>query len=100
MSRKREPMRRIKEVLRLAQVEGLSDRQIAGAANMKRSTVRDYILRARQAGFDWSRIAEMSDDDLERKLFPPITDGDPRKPIPNMGEIHRELRKKSTTIPV
>lgn len=98
MSRKREPMRRIKEVLRLAQVEGLSDRQIAGAANMKRSTVRDYILRARQAGLAWSCITEMSDDDLERKLFPPITGSEPRKPTPNMGEIHRELHKKSVTL--
>lgn len=98
MSRKREPMRKIKEVLRLAQVEGLSDRQIAGAANMKRSTVRDYLLRAKHADIDWLTIAEMSDEDLERKLFPPFSSNEQRKPVPNMGEIHQELRRKGVTL--
>ena len=50
MSRKRAPMRRIKEVLRLCNLGGLSERGIARATNQKKSTVRDYKIRAITTG--------------------------------------------------
>ena len=64
MSRNREPMRKIKTVLRLAQHEQLSERQIARAAHMRRSTVRDYLARARAAHLTWSDACEMGDAEV------------------------------------
>lgn len=98
MSRKREPMRKIKEVLRLAQLEQLSERQIATAANMKRSTVRDYLARAREADLTWTQVASMDDEMVVRALFPSSDESRGVKVLPDWGYIHKELHHKHVTL--
>ena len=71
MSRKREPVRKIKEVLRLAYLEALSERQIALGANMKKTTVHDYLLRAKRASLTWSDVQSMDDVGIERPQVEP-----------------------------
>jgi transposase len=46
MAKPRLSMRKIKEVLRLSYQCGLSARQVALSANVSRSTVKDYLVRA------------------------------------------------------
>jgi DNA-binding transcriptional regulator LsrR (DeoR family) len=50
MPRPRVAMRRIKEVLRLKQVLGLSDAAVSRGARIARSTVKEYLDRAAAAG--------------------------------------------------
>ncbi len=50
MPRARSDMRRIREVLRLRDEFGASQRQIADACRLPRSTVRDYLDRLRASG--------------------------------------------------
>ena len=52
MPKERLSMRKIKEVLRL-KAERLSDRQIAKSCAIARSTVADYLQRAKVAGLTW-----------------------------------------------
>lgn len=98
MSRKREPVRRIKEVLRLAYLEALSERQIAVGANMKKTTVHDYLLRAKRASVTWSDVQSMDDDGIERLLFPTEAPREVRRVLPDWGHIHTELRRKHVTL--
>ena len=98
MSRKRVTMRRIKEVLRLSSLGGKSERDIARATNLKKSTVRDYLLRARELGITWENSAQMDDGEIEKRLFPSSTQAMRTKVIPDWGIIHRELRRKSVTL--
>ena len=98
MSRKREPVRRIKEVLRLAYLDALSERQIALGANMKKTTVHDYLLRARGALVTWSDVQAMDDDSLERLLFPVEASAEVRRAQPDWGQVHTELRRKHVTL--
>ena len=98
MSRKREPVRRIKEVLRLAYLEALSERQIALGANMKKTTVHDYLLRARRASVTWSDVQAMDDDGLERLLFPAEAPAEVQRAVPDWGTIHTELHRKHVTL--
>lgn len=98
MSRKREPMRKIKTVLRLMHDEQLSERQIARAANMRRSTVRDYLERARAAQLNWSDAREMDDAEVTGLLFPRAGSGTKRKALPDWGKVHTELRHKHVTL--
>jgi transcriptional regulator with XRE-family HTH domain len=63
-------MRRIKEVLRLA-AAGRSQRELAQALGMARSTVAEYLKRAERAGLTWPLAPEWNDVSLERTLFPP-----------------------------
>ena len=62
-------MRRIKEVLRLKQVLGLSDAAVARGARVARSTVRQYLDRAAAAGVSWETAEGLSEEELDRRLF-------------------------------
>ena len=46
-------MRKIKEVLRLRYVCGLSEREIAASCRIAHSTVSNYLKRAEKAGLGW-----------------------------------------------
>jgi transposase len=98
MSRKREPVRRIKEVLRLAYLDALSERQIALGANMKKTTVHDYLLRARRAGVTWADVQAMDDTGLEHLLFPAEATAEVVRAVPDWGTIHTELHRKHVTL--
>jgi transposase len=94
MANRRLPVRKIKEVLRLKHACGLSKREIARSCNVARSTVGDYLMRARAAGLGWPEAAELSDTELEGRLFP--TEHVPssvHRPPPDCEYIYRELRR-------
>jgi len=61
MARKRVSMRKIKDILRLNNA-GLSNRAIARACSIGRETVREYLLRASEAGLSWPLPEELSDE--------------------------------------
>jgi DNA-binding transcriptional regulator LsrR (DeoR family) len=67
---KRVSMRKTQEVLRLYFELKLKQRQVARSANVSQSTVHEYVERFRKAGLSWPLPAEMSESDLERKLYP------------------------------
>lgn len=87
-------MRKIKEVLRLKHEHGLSDRQIALSCGIARSTVSEYLMRARAAGITWP-VTGLDDGSIEARLFPDrrgkAESKEPR-PMPDFAEIHNELR--------
>lgn len=99
MPKERLSMRKIKEVLRLKGQFKFSDRQIAKSCGIARSTVADYLLRARAAGIPWPLPPDLTEQALETRLFPPVpaASGGGR-PLPNWPEVHRELRKKGVTL--
>jgi len=89
-------MRKIKEVLRLKQA-GLSNRAIGRACAIGKETVREYLRRATEAGVGWPLPEGLTEEELDRKLFPhEIRLGGQRRE-PDWAEIHRELRKKGVT---
>ena len=93
MPRKRLPMRKINEVLRL-KAAGLSVREIARSTGAARTTVYEYLVRADGAGLTWPLPDDMDDDALEAKLFPPATaELAERRPLPDWRAVHRELRR-------
>lgn len=96
---KRLPMRKIAEALRL-KAAGLSTRKIAASLNVGQSTISEYLKRADRAGFSWPLPTQVSDIDLERRLFQPFG-GETRHDlvVPDWPTIHNELkRNKSVTL--
>lgn len=92
-------MRKIKEVLRLKWAQGLSNRKIAAACGIGRPTVSEYLRRAEEAGLSWPLPEDLTDTQLEQRLFPPP----PALPaedrgIPDWNHIHRELKHKGVTL--
>lgn len=99
MAQERLSLRKIREVLRLKYVVGLSNRAIARACRVSNSTVGEYVKRAEQAGLAWPLPDELGEEELYRKLFP---EGEKPKlaerPQPDWEEVHRELARKGVTL--
>ena len=70
MAGRRLSMRKIKEVLRLKWENGCSNTQVSKSCNIARSTVREYLRRARDAGLSWPLDPHLDDTALENLLFP------------------------------
>lgn len=86
-------MRKIKEILRLKHTCGLTEREIAQSCNVSRSTVADYLKRAKASGVSWPEAAGLTTVQLEARLFPtlhlpPSAD----RPYPDCEHIYNELR--------
>ena len=93
MANRRLSMRKIKEVLRLSYHGELSARQVAHSLNISRSAVKEYQERAKKAGLIWPLPDTLSEQELERKLFPPpLTVEPPAKPLPDFDYIYQELK--------
>lgn len=92
-------MRKIKEVLRLKWAHKLSNRKIAKSCFISRSTVADYLLRAKLAGLSWPLDPELDDTALENRLFPVTDKSIPAESrMPDMEYLYRELKRKSVTM--
>ncbi len=84
MPAERLPMRKIREVLRLRWSLALTERATARACKAARSTVRDYVQRARAAGLTtWEAANKLGDMELENALFPPSSMPTTRRVLPN-----------------
>ncbi|MGB7297316.1 MAG: IS21 family transposase, partial [Candidatus Aminicenantales bacterium] len=96
MARTRLSMRKIREALRL-KASGLSYRAIARACLIGKETVREYLGRAAEAGLSWPLPEGLSEEDLERRLFPNEPVSVRKESEPDWALVHRELRKKGVT---
>ena len=92
MPRKRLPVRKTTEVLRL-RAAGISARQIARSVGVARITVAEYCRRADAAGVSWPLPDGLDDDALDALLFPPAAPGAER-PVPDWAAVHKELRSR------
>lgn len=91
-------MRKIRDALRLT-ASGLSPRKIAPSLGVGRTTLREYLKRAKLVGLAWPLPDDLSDADLEALLFP--HGGGKRKVVgaePDYAAMHRELRRKGVTL--
>lgn len=97
MPQERAPMRKVREVLRLNGL-GLNKQQIHRSTGLARSTIREYLDRAKLAGVASPAPEELDDEQLERLLF-----GDPSPPatgrvMPDFACVKRELSGKGVTL--
>ena len=91
-------MRKIREALRLRSY-GFSGRQVAQSLGVGRATISEYFRRAGVEGLSWPLPADLSDSDLERRLFS-YAPGEVRDDVsqPDWAYVHAELRRKGVTL--
>ncbi len=98
MPNERLTMRKIKEVLRLKYENALSDSKIANSCCIARSTVADYISKAKRAGITWPIPESIDETELERLLFPLPAHTDPHQRVePDWSYVHQELKHPDVT---
>jgi transposase len=96
MPARRLSMRKIREVLRLKYSLSLKDRQIARSCSIPRSSVANYVFRAKQAGLcAWPLAPDLGDDALDELLFPPVVTkaATPKAAPPDFHWMHEQLRR-------
>jgi transposase len=88
-------MRKTTEVLRL-HAEGLSQRQIAVSAGVGKTTVLEYLARAKEAGISWPLPDGMDGEVLDAALFPAVAAevANRARPVPEWREVHRQLKDR------
>lgn len=77
MGQRKVSMNKLREILRLKEVCGLSLRQVSRAMQLSRPVITDYLARCAELGLGYDKIKDMPDDDLESSLrssVAPITD--------------------------
>ncbi len=70
MPNKRKSMKQIKEMIRLHEQGDLGERGIARALKMSRTSVRKYLLKAKQLGLTLEDIKDMNNEQVEQLLYP------------------------------
>ena len=63
-------MRKTREILRLKFDLNLSDRQVSKSTQVSRPTISDYLRRFAVSGLSWPLPTDMSDSDIDTRLFP------------------------------
>jgi transposase len=94
----RHSMRKVREILRLKHKRKLSDRKIALAIGIARSTVGEYLARAEADGLTWVIAETLGDAEVEARLFRQVGQNEPttRAPI-DFNWVHMELRRAGVT---
>ena len=91
-------MRKVREVLRLKHVLGLSYRKISEATGVGKTQVAEYARRAEAAGIRWPVPEGTGDVELERRLFPVASGGERGRPAIDWPKIQNELKRRGVTL--
>lgn len=92
-------MRKVREVLRLRQDCRRSHSEIAASCTISPATVSDYLRRFRDSGITWAEASQLSDEELESRLFRLKESRVPASRVPiDYAWIHRELRRAGVTL--
>ena len=100
MPAERVSMRRIREILRLKNECGATDRAVARSLGIARSTVALTLDRVTAAGLTWPLPETLSDHVLEALLYADggARQGCRRRSEPDWIQVHRELRRPGVTL--
>ena len=95
-------MRHVREILRLSLDAGLSTRVVGERIGVGSTTVRDTLKRFTRAKFTWPVPPEISDTDLEQRLYgiPGVKPGRRKLPEPDWSVVAREMKRKHVTLQV
>jgi hypothetical protein len=77
----------------------MSDRLIAQSLGIGKTTVGEYVCRAKVIGITWPVPEEIDDAELERRLFTaPSFEERPKRPPLDWPRLHEELKRRGVTL--
>ena len=92
------PMRKIREILRLRWVLRYGVRQTASSVGISTGVVSRTTQRAKAAGLTWAIAEQMSEVELEQRLYGGGTARDTDRVEPDVAWMHAELKRPGMTL--
>jgi len=96
-------MRKVKEILRLKYELGKSQREIKNICGIGKTTVQECLRRAKETGIGWPLPSGMTEEELDRRLFPSVAENPGVKAIKtplSLQYIFEELKRPNVTLSV
>ena len=91
-------MSKIRQTLQLLHSGNLSQRQIGAALGISKSTVSEIASYTRAAGLDWKQAQQLSDEELQARLYRPPVARQSRHLEPDYAHLHGELKRPGVTL--
>ena len=98
MSKRRIPLKRIREILRYKYEHKLSHNQIGKALGVSKGSVHNVLTRFEQSEYSWPLPEETSDSSLDAALYGLVETSDKREALPSATYLEKELHKKHVTL--
>lgn len=98
MAQERIGMRKIKEILRMEFDNGISKNKIARACKIGRKTVQVYFHRFKASGLRWPLPENMSDEELEQRLFSEHKVKSNSRESLNYEYLFKEIKRSNVTL--
>jgi transposase len=98
MATERLSMRSVKEVLRQKWVLKKSHREVARSLGISAGAVGNTMTRAGALNLTWEHIKDLSEEELEVRLYGPKAPTSAQRPLPDPVHIHTELRRPGVTL--
>ena len=91
-------MSKLRQTLQLLHSGNLSTRQIGAALGISKSTVSEVASYARVAALDWAQAQDLSDDELQARLYRPAVARCSSHLEPDYAHLHQELKRAGVTL--
>lgn len=98
MARERVKMKKTREILRLHFECNLSNQQIADAVRKSKGSVFNCLERFKATGLGWPLSGDLTDSQLEGRLYPQVSGKHNAVILPDFEYIHRELSRPHVTL--
>jgi len=90
-------MVQVKEIIRLAEKENISQSDIASTLKTTRKTIRIYLKKISECAIKYEEIKDKPDSELKSLLFPKSTTPVKERPKPDCDSIYKEHKEKGVT---
>jgi len=97
MATQRLSMRKVREILRLKWVLERSHREVVSSLGVSLGAVSETASRAKKRGLTWEAVEQMTDEELDEKLYGPRL-ATRSRPKPDPVWIHLERKKPGVTL--
>jgi transposase len=98
MATKRMAMQKVREILRMKMVLGLSHREVAQAVGVSPGSVGAVMGQAAALALTWEAVSLLDDQALEDQIRVPTGAQPSERPLPDFARIHVERRRAGVTL--
>jgi transposase len=89
-------MQNVRQILKLHYENEMSNRKIAKICSCSKTTVAEVLARARKCHIKWPIPDDMTDRELDIKIYPSIDPSKKKTPV-DLAYVHMELGKRGVT---